>query len=134
MSSGPEGGGTVDGAEQRRQDWDAYADVRERIAQGFNEFDEDCFAQFLQLPDVDLEHPDLIYQFIDRRLGSFSSLPRAVDAYLKHVGWTQAAPRFLQTSARPDGSLEWNWDELMRDFHRACHVCKHEGRFHVFTK
>ncbi len=134
MSSGPEHEPQASNEQLRRNEWDAHAETPQRIREGFEAFDPDSFALFLQLPDVDPAHPDLLSQYTDRHLGTFTSMNAATTTYLRYVGWVAATSMFLTTSTTEEGRPKWDWERITKNFHVACHVLEDEGRIHVFTR
>ena len=57
MSSGPEHQPPDSSEQLRRNEWDAHAETRARIKEGFACFDPDAFEEYLKLPDVELIDP-----------------------------------------------------------------------------
>jgi hypothetical protein len=134
MSSGSEHEPSPHREQLRRNEWDAHAEVRARIAEGFACFDPEPFQEFLQLPEVELNDPKLLERFVVRHIGSFDSMVEATAGYLEHVGWVTATGMFLTSATTQEGRPKWDWIRATRSFKAACHVIERGGRIHVFTK
>lgn len=134
MSSGPETSPEARGEQQRRNEWDAHSDARQRITEGFQCFDAESFEQYLLLPDIELTDPKLLDRFVDRYLGTYDSMVAATTGYLEHVGWVTATAMFLTSATTHEGRPKWDWLRVTRSFKAACHVIERDGRIHVFTK
>lgn len=134
MSSGSEHEPSRPSELQRRNEWDAHSDARERIRLGFQEFDPDAFELFLLLPDIDLTDPKLLDNYVKRYQGSFDTMVTATANYLEHVGWVTATGMFLTSATTQEGRPKWDWLRATKSFKAACHVIERDGRIHVFTK
>ena len=134
MSSGPEHQPPDSSEQLRRNEWDAHAETRARIKEGFACFDPDAFEEYLKLPDVELIDPKLLDRFANRYLGSYDSMVDATASYLEHVGWVTATGMFLTSATTQEGRPKWDWLRATKSFKAACHVVERDGRIHAFTK
>lgn len=133
MSFGSERLPDLGSVQQRRNEWDAHEQTRQRISEGLQGFEPDSFELFLVLPGVDLASPRILDEYIERYLGTFTTTAKAINAYLDHLGWVQATTQFLRTDPETQRPT-WDWNAIRTSFTESCHAPERNGRLHVFTK